>query len=161
MKPYSMDLRKRVVDAVDEGKITKWDISLLFKVSPAWIRRLLQSRLLQRRRETGLIEAKQRDDTASNNQVDEALRQRLATLVRDNPDATLRELRQGCGAIVSISTNPIEKMWSKVKSLQRAAGTRTKEALWNAICEALHAVTPTDCQGFFASCGIPVAATSA
>lgn len=56
MKPYSMDLSKRVVDAVDDGKMTKWDISLLFKVSPAWIRRLLQ-----RRRETGSIEAKQRD----------------------------------------------------------------------------------------------------
>ena len=29
MLPYSMDLRKRVVEAVDEGKMTKWDIYLM------------------------------------------------------------------------------------------------------------------------------------
>lgn len=55
--------------------------------------------------------------------------------------------------------NPIEKMWSKVKSLLRSAAQRTKSTLWNAICEAFQQVTAPDCQGFFASCGIPSAAT--
>jgi transposase len=52
--------------------------------------------------------------------------------------------------------NPIEKMWSKVKGLLRSAAKRTKETLWDAICDAIRAVTASDCQGFFAACGIPV-----
>jgi transposase len=55
--------------------------------------------------------------------------------------------------------NPIEKMWSKVKAALRAAGARTKEALWEAIGQALRAVTAADCAGFFASCGIPATTT--
>lgn len=57
--------------------------------------------------------------------------------------------------------NPIEKMWSKVKSLLRSAGQRTKTTLWDAICAAFNQVTAQDCRGFFASCGIPVPATPA
>jgi transposase len=55
--------------------------------------------------------------------------------------------------------NPIEKMWAKVKSLLRRAATRTVEALWDAIAEALAVVSASDCRGFFASCGIPIPAT--
>lgn len=53
--------------------------------------------------------------------------------------------------------NPIEPMWSKVKTLLRTAAARTTRALWNAIGEALAAVTTIDCHGFFASCGITAA----
>ena len=42
MEAYSIDLRQRVLAKVDEGKMTKWDISLLFQVSPSWIRGLVQ-----------------------------------------------------------------------------------------------------------------------
>jgi transposase len=98
MKAYSMDLRERVVAAVDEGKQTKWEIALRFQVSTAWIRRLLQ-----RRRETGSIAPTQRDYRVPH-QVDDALRHRLAELVRQTPDATLDELRQAAGATVSRST---------------------------------------------------------
>lgn len=98
MKPYSMDLRERVVEAVDEGKQTKWEISLRFQVSPAWIRRLLQ-----RRRETGSIQPKSRDYTAST-KVDDALRQRFAELVKETPDATLAELKERAETSLSLST---------------------------------------------------------
>jgi transposase len=54
--------------------------------------------------------------------------------------------------------NPIEKMWSKVKRLLRSAAQRTVSGLWEAICAAWKQVTPGDCRGFFASCGIPVPA---
>ena len=50
--------------------------------------------------------------------------------------------------------NPIEKMWSKVKKLLRDAGRRTKEGLWEAIGWAWQQISPSDCQGFFASCGL-------
>jgi transposase len=55
--------------------------------------------------------------------------------------------------------NPIEKMWAKVKAQLRSAARRTVPALWEAICAAFQAVTAADCQGFFASCNLPLPAT--
>jgi len=49
--------------------------------------------------------------------------------------------------------NPIEAMWSKVKSHLRSAAARTFETICHAVAEALTKVTPTDCQGFFQNCG--------
>jgi transposase len=49
--------------------------------------------------------------------------------------------------------NPIEKVFSKVKSFLRFAAARTRAALWDAIAFALDAVTPEDCRNVFRSCG--------
>jgi len=49
--------------------------------------------------------------------------------------------------------NPIEKIWAKVKACLRKAAARTKEALLEAIGQALQAVTAQDCQGCFEACG--------
>lgn len=49
--------------------------------------------------------------------------------------------------------NPIEKMWSKVKTSLRSAEARTQEALINAIGLALNNVTPQDAMNWFAHCG--------
>ena len=49
--------------------------------------------------------------------------------------------------------NPIEKMWSKIKAFLRKAKARTKEALFEAIGEALKTVTKSDAIGWFSSCG--------
>jgi transposase len=49
--------------------------------------------------------------------------------------------------------NPIEPMWSKVKSIVRKAAARTFEAVVDAVRTALLAVTPDDCYGFFCHCG--------
>ena len=49
--------------------------------------------------------------------------------------------------------NPIEKMWSKVKTFLRAAKARTEEELYQAIGLALQTVTPQDAEGWFRSCG--------
>lgn len=49
--------------------------------------------------------------------------------------------------------NPIEKMWSKVKTLLRKAAARTHEKLLEAIAAALDAVTPEDAGNWFVSCG--------
>jgi transposase len=51
--------------------------------------------------------------------------------------------------------NPIEAMWSKVKTCLRKAAARTVGRLITAIAQALDAVTPADCRGFFAHCGYP------
>jgi transposase len=52
--------------------------------------------------------------------------------------------------------NPIEKAWSKVKAWLRTRAVRTALALGYAIGEALDRISPADCRGYFASCGIPV-----
>jgi transposase len=48
--------------------------------------------------------------------------------------------------------NPIENMWSKVKSHVRATGARTFETLITTVAQALDRVTPQDCLGFFQNC---------
>jgi transposase len=49
--------------------------------------------------------------------------------------------------------NPIENMWSKVKASLRKAAARTFDAVVDAVGEALLAVTPDDCEGYFRHCG--------
>jgi transposase len=49
--------------------------------------------------------------------------------------------------------NPIEKMWSKLKAYLRKTEPRTREALEQAIAEALKTVTAQDARNWFASCG--------
>jgi transposase len=49
--------------------------------------------------------------------------------------------------------NPIEKMWSKVKALVRAAEARAFETIVEAVGKALCKVSREDCHGFFKSCG--------
>lgn len=49
--------------------------------------------------------------------------------------------------------NPIEEAFSKVKNAVRKAGARTREALNEAVGEALSAVTPEDAAGWFSHCG--------
>ncbi len=45
--------------------------------------------------------------------------------------------------------NPIELMWSKVKTALRRAEARTQEALFDAIADALEDVTPEQSRNFF------------
>jgi transposase len=52
--------------------------------------------------------------------------------------------------------NPIEKRWSKVKTLLRSAKARTDDALLAAIGTALSRVTARDAEGWFASCGYSI-----
>jgi transposase len=71
----------------------------------------------------------------------------------------VRELIESVGAQMwylpaySPDLNPIEKMWSKVKSILRTLKARTKETLVNAIAAALEQVTASDAKGWFEACG--------
>ena len=49
--------------------------------------------------------------------------------------------------------NPIEEAFSKIKHLVRKAAERTREALNEAIAQALIAISPQDVVGWFAHCG--------
>lgn len=85
--PYSQDLRDRVLAAYDRGEPTK-QIARSFLVSPAWARRVKQTR-----RETGRT-APLPMGGATVVKIDMA---RLAELVKQQPDATLKELRGRLG----------------------------------------------------------------
>ncbi|MEM9414251.1 MAG: transposase, partial [Planctomycetota bacterium] len=49
--------------------------------------------------------------------------------------------------------NPIEKLWSKVKSWLRRVSAASVEAIHDAIAEALRAVGPEECENYFKACG--------
>ena len=49
--------------------------------------------------------------------------------------------------------NPIEEAFSKMKTIVRKAGARAREALNEAISEAMFAVTLEDVAGWFSHCG--------
>jgi len=98
MRPYSMDLRKRVVAACDRGGKTREQIAEEFGVSTAWIRRMLQ-----RRRETGSI-APLPQNPGRHPKLSGQRKQRLRGLVERYPDATLEELRRKLGVRVALST---------------------------------------------------------
>ena len=51
--------------------------------------------------------------------------------------------------------SPVEEAFSKVKTLIKAAGARTRAALDAAIAAALAAVTPADAAGWFTHAGYP------
>ena len=76
-------------------------------------------------------------------------------------DPTLELIRER-GAEVSFlpayspDLNPIEMMWSKVKSTLRSAEARTESALIQAIGSALALVTRQDAINWFARCGYSI-----
>jgi transposase len=72
------------------------------------------------------------------------------------------ELIEATGARVrylppySPDLNPIELAWSKVKHALRKAQARTREALYEALSQALDTLTPANAQGYFKHVGICV-----
>lgn len=73
--------------------------------------------------------------------------------------ASLTEKIEAAGARVlflsaySPDYNPIENLWSKLKTMMRGIGGRTREALEAALKQALDLVTLDDIKGWFAHCG--------
>ena len=73
-------------------------------------------------------------------------------------DPTLELINQAGAQVLflpaySPDLNPIEMMWSKVKSLLRAAEARTPADLISAIGQALARITAQDALGWFTHCG--------
>src|SRR5262249_19336618 len=82
MRPYSLDLRERVLKDCDAGMRTS-ALARKYSVSPAWVRRLKQ-----RRRRTGQVApTPQRHGPPP---AWQALAGRIRVAVREAPDLTLR-----------------------------------------------------------------------
>ena len=121
--PYSQDLRERVLAAYDRGVPTQ-QIAVMFQVSPAWARRLKQ-----RRRETGEV-APRPMGGATVIKIDMA---RLAELVRQQPDATLRELRGRLGNVcgesaVCLALKRLGLSFKKRRSMRPSRTARTSRS---------------------------------
>ena len=93
-KPYSQDLRQRVLAAYDRGMKTS-RIAELFQVSRSWARRVNQ-----RRREHGET-GPRRTGGVTIRKIDP---DQVRMLVEQQPDATLHELRQRLDADCAAST---------------------------------------------------------
>ena len=71
----------------------------------------------------------------------------------------IREAIEATGANIlflppySPDFNPIEMAFSKIKALLKKAAARSVQALWDAIRDAIDAVTPKDAHSFFNACG--------
>jgi transposase len=118
--PYSQDLRDRVLTAADRGMATI-EIARTFQVCPSWVRRVKQ-----RRREFGECGPR----PVGSPGVCKVDRARLAQLVRDDPDATLVELRERIGVRCALSTictalKQIGLSFKKRSSTRRSRSGRT------------------------------------
>ena len=115
MRPYSLDLRERIAAAIDDHEGSIREIARLFRVSTSCI-----VRLLQRRRATGTL-----DPEPHGGGTPPALGpddwERLAALVREQPDATLEQLKERGGFTCSLKT-----LWL---ALDRHGLTRKKKSL--------------------------------
>lgn len=98
MRPFSRDLRERILTLVDRKEYSLRDIARLFSVSLSFL-----VRLLQRRRQTGSVQPRPHAGGPPS-KLDDAAVQQLLELVRQQPDATLAELRDRLGVPCSIMT---------------------------------------------------------
>ena len=89
-----------------------------------------------------------------------------AVVVRDNlaahTGADVAEALQKRGAPLyylppySPDYNPIEQAWSKIKTLLRGVGARTRRKLYRSLHSALAPITAQDAEAWFRHCGYPV-----
>ena len=115
MRAYSNDLRERIVAAVERGEQSIRQIAQLFSVSLSCI-----VRLLQHQRRTGSVQPKPHAGVPPR-KLDAAADARLLALVREQPDATLAELRDRLGIPCCLMTI--------ARALQRHEITRKKKTL--------------------------------
>ena len=220
MKPYSLDLRQKIVDSYENNEGAIRQLAKRFKVSPDCVRRLLK-----RFYEEGTIEPKSYSGGNQPLLQPEHLKV-LTTLVEEDNDATLPQLAQRleaqtnlgamtlekgfltglsfeggtngelflwfieeilvpqlwAGAVVVMDNlpahkvqgvrealasvgarlvylspyspdfNPIENLWSKLKSHLRSVEARTREALHDAIRDGLQLITLKDIRNWFTHC---------
>jgi transposase len=95
-KAYSIDLREKVVQAVDDKEYTIQEIAKLFKVSSRWI-----YKLIYQRRDTGSISPLGHGGGRQAKFQGESLK-RLKKLVNSQPDITLQEILNQTGVDASI-----------------------------------------------------------
>jgi transposase len=111
MKAYSLDLRQKVIEAIDHGMATYAKIAATFGVSESFL-----YKLLRQRRATGEIAPLPHGGGATAKLDAEKLRA-LADLVAEQPDATLEELRQRLGRRQKVRVS-LSTVWRGLEQLE-------------------------------------------
>jgi transposase len=114
MNPLSNDLRQRILNAVDDHEGSRRKLAARFGVDTSTI-----TRLLQLRRQTGSFDARPHDGGTTPT-LDQQGLERLRALVKEDPDATLGDLRQSLGIRGSIMI-----VW---RALEKLGITRKKKS---------------------------------
>ena len=118
MKPYSTDLRQKVVAAYDKRQGSQREVAKLFGVSFSFVKAMLK-----RRRETGHVQPKVPVRKGAVPKLEGAGLAQLAELDTAQPDATLEELAERLakqGYQVSVPT-----VWRALQKLNRTRKKRS------------------------------------
>jgi transposase len=110
MKPYPLELRERIVAAVDQQVGTIAEIAGIFKVHSSYV-----YKLLRQRRDTRTLAPLPHGGGASA-KLASAERGVLADLVAEHPDATLDELRAGIRKKKRVSVS-VSTVWRWLEAL--------------------------------------------
>jgi transposase len=95
---HSLDVRQKVMAAIDEGRGSQEEVAAIFGVSSRWIRRLIVLR-----QETGSL-ALSRAPRGPKPKIAGPLESKLERLVANKPDATLAQFRRRLGVDTSLTT---------------------------------------------------------
>jgi transposase len=110
MKPYSVDLRQRIIDTYLEGGISQRELAKRFKVALSFVQKILKQY-----RETGNVAPKVRIEQTPTKLNEHQLKV-LEEIVEANNDATLAEIRilleQQTGVLIGRST--VDRMLNKM-----------------------------------------------
>jgi transposase len=87
MKTLSIDLRKRILSSYDKNDVTRQDVADRYCVSLGMVKKLIQQR-----RKTGNINPRHHYSGRKPIIIDKH-RKQLKDLIKDQPDMTLKELR--------------------------------------------------------------------
>ena len=117
MKTYPIELRQKIIDAVDQQLGTYEEIAEMFGVTEQYI-----YKLLRQRRETGSLDPLPRGGGAQA-KLSEGHLLTLAELVARQPDATLEELRRQLRRETKVEAS-ISTIW---RGLERIEFTQKKD----------------------------------
>jgi transposase len=120
MRPLSNDLRRRILEAVDNRECSRRKLAARFSVNVSTI-----TRLLQLRRQTGSSEPRPHGGGVAPT-LDQGALERLRKLVEQTPDATLEALRQkmGISGSVMIICRALQKLGLPLKKKSPHAAER-------------------------------------
>ena len=109
MKPYSLDLRQRVIEAYETGQVSQRQLAQQFSIAlstlQAWI---------QRKRRTGSVAPG--TTGGSQSKLDPQARAALTRLIETQPDATLAQWRDALEAETGLSIHP-STIWRQARRL--------------------------------------------
>ena len=129
MKAYSLDLRERVIAAVEEGKLTRERIAAVFRVSLTSIKRLVR-----RKRDLGHV-APLPHGGGQKPRLDEGRLRILREEIARHPDATLEEL---CKRVRGVDGTPVS-VPTMSRTLRKLGFTRKKEGAFGHRAESSRA----------------------